>query len=81
MPRGSPSTIFTEAAVKVIGDDSMEARLRKVLITLLLASAAAALAACASGASGGQAAQWIMENEAEKQRLNDAGFPQYVGSA
>lgn len=54
-------------------------RFRKLVIALVLASAAAALAACASGASGGQAAQWIMENEAEKQRLNDAGFPQFSG--
>jgi hypothetical protein len=58
----------------------MEARLRKALIALLLASAASSLAACTSGSGGGQAAKWIMENEAEKQRLNDAGFPQFVGS-
>jgi len=56
-------------------------RFRRLVIALLLASAAAALAACASGSSGGQAAKWIMENEAEKQRLNDAGFPQFVGPA
>ena len=59
----------------------MAFRFRKLVIALPLASAAAALAACASGSSGGQAAQWIMENEAEKKRLNDAGFPQYVGPA
>jgi hypothetical protein len=54
---------------------------RKLVIALLLASAAAALAGCASGSSGGQAANWITENEAEKKRLNDAGFPQFVGPA
>lgn len=53
---------------------------RKLVSALLLASAAATLAACASGSSGGQAAKWILEDEAEKKRLNDAGFPQYVGS-
>jgi hypothetical protein len=57
----------------------MAFRFRKLVIALLLASAAAALAACASGSSGGQATQWIMESEAEKKRLNDAGFPQYSG--
>lgn len=55
-------------------------RSRKLVIALLLASGATALAACASGSSGGQAAKWIIEDEAEKKRLNDAGFPQYVGS-
>lgn len=59
----------------------MAFRFRKLVIAFLLASTAAALAACASGSSGGQAAKWIMENEAEKQRLNDAGFPQFVGPA
>jgi hypothetical protein len=58
----------------------MAFRFRKFVIELLLASAATALAACASSSSGGQAAKWIMEDEAEKKRLNDAGFPQYVGS-
>jgi hypothetical protein len=58
----------------------MALRFRKLVIALLLASAASSLAACASGSGGGQAANWIMENEAEKQRLNDAGFPQFVGS-
>jgi len=80
MPRGSRSTIFIKAAVSIAETNLMEVRVRKVLLALLLASAAPALAACASGSSGGQAAQWILENEAEKQRLNDAGFPQFVGS-
>lgn len=55
-------------------------RFRRLVIAALLAHAAAGLAACASGAGQGQAMQWILENEAEKKRLNDAGFPQYVGS-
>ena len=55
----------------------MAFRFHKLVIALLLASAAAALAACASGSRGGQAAQWITETEAEKKRLDDAGFPQY----
>jgi hypothetical protein len=39
------------------------------------------LAGCAASGAPSQAQQWIMENEAQKQRLNDAGFPQYNGPA
>jgi hypothetical protein len=41
--------------------------------------AGAGLFGCATGGGQGQAQQWILENEAEKKRLNDAGFPQYSG--
>lgn len=59
----------------------MELRCRSFVVALLLASVAAGLAACASGASQGKAVQWVTEDEAEKARLNAAGFPQYVGAS
>jgi predicted small lipoprotein YifL len=52
-------------------------RLRAALAAALALSA---LAGCASSGPPSQAVQWIVETEAQKQRLNDAGFPQYVGS-
>lgn len=54
-------------------------RFRALVIAALLAGTAAGLLGCASGGSQGNAVQWMMENEAEKKRLNDAGFPQYTG--
>ncbi len=38
------------------------------------------LAGCASDSRSSQATDWIVSQEAEKKRLNDAGFPQYVGA-
>lgn len=46
---------------------------------LCLLIAGAGLLGCATGSGQSQAMQWILENEAEKKRLNDAGFPQYSG--
>jgi hypothetical protein len=77
MLRGSRSTIFIEVTARLTTEGLMTFRFRRFVIALLLASAAASLAGCASGSSGGQAARWITETEAEKKRLNDAGFPQY----
>jgi hypothetical protein len=57
----------------------MKSRLREFVTVLLLASVAAGLAACALGE--GKAVQWVTEDEAEKARLNAAGFPQYVGAS
>jgi hypothetical protein len=57
----------------------MRSRFEKLVMAVVLASIAAGLFGCASGASQGKATQWILENEAEKKRLNDAGFPQYTG--
>jgi hypothetical protein len=38
-----------------------------------------ALAGCATSGAPSQAQRRIMEDEAQRQRLNDAGFPQYNG--
>ncbi|MGH8680785.1 MAG: hypothetical protein ACREVS_13085 [Burkholderiales bacterium] len=38
------------------------------------------LAGCASGPGSQQTLDWIGSQEAEKKRLNDAGFPQYNGA-
>jgi hypothetical protein len=45
----------------------------------VLATAGAGLVACASGSGSGRAAEWILADEAEKQRLESTGFPQYIG--
>jgi hypothetical protein len=39
-----------------------------------------ALAGCASDPRYQQGIEWVVSQEAEKKRLDDAGFPQYVGS-
>jgi uncharacterized lipoprotein len=44
---------------------------------LLLALAAAILAGCASDPRYSKGLEWVLENEAEKRRLTDMGFPQY----
>jgi hypothetical protein len=38
------------------------------------------LTGCASDHRSGQAVDWVVSQEAEKKRLNDAGFPQYTGA-
>jgi hypothetical protein len=45
----------------------------------MVAAATAALVGCASGPGSGRATEWILGDEAEKQRLESAGFPQYIG--
>jgi hypothetical protein len=55
-----------------------EAGLRCVAWLCLLI-VAVGLVGCAAGGSRSQAVKWHLENEAEKKRLNDAGFPQYSG--
>lgn len=47
---------------------------------LCLLIAGAGLAGCAAGSAQSQGVKWHLENEAEKKRLNDAGFPQYTGA-
>jgi hypothetical protein len=42
-----------------------------------LAVLAAGLAGCASDPRYQQGLEWVLWNEAEKKRLDDAGFPQY----
>jgi hypothetical protein len=38
------------------------------------------LAGCASDPRYSQGVEWVVSQEAEKKRLDDAGFPQYTGS-
>jgi hypothetical protein len=38
------------------------------------------LAGCASDPRYSQGVEWVVSQEAEKKRLNDAGFPQYSGA-
>lgn len=64
---------MTSGAVRI---DESNRRAR----TLLAAVAIAVLAGCAAGQQS-QAVQWIKEDEAQRQRLNDAGFPQYNGQS
>jgi uncharacterized lipoprotein len=42
-----------------------------------LAVLVAGLAGCASDPRYQQGLEWVLWNEAEKKRLDDAGFPQY----
>jgi hypothetical protein len=46
-------------------------------IVLGAALALAVLAGCASDPRYQQGLEWVLWNEAERKRLNDAGFPQY----
>jgi hypothetical protein len=39
-----------------------------------------AVAGCASDPRYSQGVEWVQWQEAEKKRLNDAGFPQYTGA-
>lgn len=57
----------------------MHRRAARLGIVLLLGVAAGGLVACAAGSGSGPALKWIEEDEAQKRRLEDAGFPQYIG--
>ena len=37
-------------------------------------------AGCATDRGYSQGVEWVVSADADKKRLNDAGFPQYVGS-
>jgi len=52
---------------------SIHAALAAVLIAIVLAG-------CASDSRYKQGLEWVTSQEAERKRLNDAGFPQYGGS-
>jgi hypothetical protein len=47
---------------------------------LAVALALIALAGCASDPRYAQGVDWVVSQEAEKKRLDDAGFPQYTGA-
>ena len=50
------------------------------MMLVVLVASLAQLAGCASSPRSDQGVKWVTENEAEKARLNNEGFPQYVGS-
>ena len=56
------------------------AQLRSIRTALAAALILIELAGCAAGPSSQQTLDWIASQEAEKKRLSDAGFPQYVGA-
>jgi hypothetical protein len=56
------------------------AQLRSIRAALAAALVLIELGGCATSGSPSQAQRWIMETEAQKRQLNDAGFPQYVGA-
>ncbi len=51
--------------------------IRTALAAVLLVTV---LTGCASDSRSGQAVDWVVSQEAEKKRLDDAGFPQYSGA-
>ena len=51
----------------------------RILLLLVLAATVAGLTGCASDPRYQQGLEWVLWIEAEKKRLDDAGFPQYVG--
>jgi len=52
-------------------------RFDRIVLLLMLGAALSGLAGCATSGPPSQAVQWIVETEAQKKQLNDAGFPQY----
>jgi hypothetical protein len=46
-------------------------------VVLLVALALSGVAGCASDPRYQQGLEWVVSAEAERKRLNDAGFPQY----
>ncbi len=59
-----------------------EERLRRTRFDriVLLIVLGAALLGCTSDPRYKEGLEWVQWQEAEKKRLDDAGFPQYVGS-
>lgn len=55
-----------------------EARIAHAVLGATLALAV--LAGCAAPPRQSQGLQWVLEQDAERKRLNDAGFPQYTGA-
>jgi uncharacterized lipoprotein len=52
---------------------SIRAALAAALVLIVLAG-------CASDPRYSQGVEWVVSQEAEKKRLDDAGFPQYSGA-
>jgi len=53
-------------------------RFDRLVLLAVLAAALSGLVGCASDPRYKQGLDWVLWNEAEKKRLNDAGFPQYI---
>jgi hypothetical protein len=56
------------------GDRAMSSLLGRLFVAVLFGLVASG---CASGTRSSQGVDWIVANEAEKARLQAAGFPQY----
>jgi hypothetical protein len=54
-------------------------RFERIVLAFVLAAGLSGVAGCASDARFQQGLEWAQWNEAEKKRLDDAGFPQYTG--
>jgi len=52
----------------------------RIRTALAAALALLAVAGCASDPRYSQGLEWVLWQEAEKKRLDDAGFPQYTGA-
>lgn len=52
-------------------------RLDRILLLLVFAATVAGVTGCATDPRYQQGLEWVLWMEAEKKRLNDAGFPQY----
>jgi uncharacterized lipoprotein len=55
-------------------------KLRRIRAAVVAAMVLVVLAGCASDPRYQQGLEWVVSQEAERKRLNDAGFPQYSGS-
>jgi uncharacterized lipoprotein len=55
-------------------------RLHSIRAALAAALVLIELAGCASDPRYQQGVEWVVWQEAEKKRLDDAGFPQYSGA-
>jgi hypothetical protein len=62
------------------GDRMFPQELWSVRAVLAVGVVLAELAGCASDPRYQQGVDWVVWQEAEKKRLDDAGFPQYNGS-
>jgi hypothetical protein len=62
-----------EPAEMVMGKERGE----RIVLLFVLASGLAGLFGCASDPRYKEGLDWVLWNEAEKKRLDDAGFPQY----
>jgi hypothetical protein len=53
-------------------------RFDRIVLLAVLAAGVSGIAGCASDPRYQQGLEWVLWNEAERKRLDDAGFPQYT---